>query len=142
MENIALVATKDAELTALARNTGAELSVVQGYFTAFVPFFDELGPLLEQAATCRDPDEARRHRLALKGLRVGAEKKRKELKEDSILRGKVIDGAAAIFVLALKPAEDAMDAIEKAEKLRHLTPPAFAEWLVGLARNARMVSKR
>ena len=111
------LATTDAALAKVVRETGAELSLVQNYFAAFAPHFDELAPIVEQAATCTDPVEARRCRIALRNLRCAAEKTRKGLKEESLLRGKVIDGASAIFVLALKPAEDAMDAIEKAEQI-------------------------
>jgi hypothetical protein len=48
---------------------------------------------------------ARETRLALKEIRVEAEKKRKALKEDSLRRGKAIDGMANIIKFLIEPIE-------------------------------------
>ena len=63
------------------------------------------------------PKAARTLRLALKDIRVSAEKTRKSLKEDSLRRGKAIDGINAILEIQLLPIEKAMEDIEKAEEI-------------------------
>lgn len=85
----------------------------------FDPHFAALAVAAEKARDVGDdPKKARLVRLELKNIRVAAEKVRKELKEDSLRRGKAIDGANNILLYALKPIESAMDDIEKAEERR------------------------
>lgn len=62
--------------------------------------------------------EARKIRLALKAERCEVEKIRKSLKEDSLRRGKAIDGYANVLKYMVEPVENRLEAIEKAEELR------------------------
>jgi len=54
----------------------------------------------------------------LKGVRVAAEKRRKELKADSLRMGKAIDGANNILLAIIVPIEKSLESIEKAEERR------------------------
>jgi hypothetical protein len=53
----------------------------------------------------REMKLARESRLALREIRVNAEKKRKQLKEDSLRRGKAIDGIANVLKELIEPIE-------------------------------------
>jgi hypothetical protein len=62
--------------------------------------------------------EAREMRLALKSLRVDAEKKRKALKEDALVMGRAIDGVNNLLLAAIQPLERHLEEQEKfAERL-------------------------
>lgn len=60
------------------------------------------------------PSEAREIRLAMVKVRTGSDKTRKELKADSLLRGKAIDGLHAMIELDATAIEKQMEDIEKA----------------------------
>ena len=63
---------------------------------------------------------ARDARLALKNIRVGADKTRKAMKEDSLRLGRAIDGAYNMLEHAIKPLETYLEDQEKiAERLEH-----------------------
>ena len=55
---------------------------------------------------------ARKTRLALRAIRVDVEKKRKELKEESLRTGKAIDGMANIVKFLIVPVEEKLQAQE------------------------------
>lgn len=57
--------------------------------------------------------EARTKRLALKNIRVDVEKKRKELKEDSLKVGRAIDSVARYVKDTIEPAEKYLESQEK-----------------------------
>lgn len=62
--------------------------------------------------------EAREMRLALKNIRVDAEKKRKALKEEALIMGRAIDGVNNLLLAAIKPLETHLEEQEKfAERL-------------------------
>lgn len=85
---------------------------------AFAVHFSAFDQLAEKARGVRfdQPNEARSVRLQLKAVRTAAERTRKMLKEDSLRRGKAIDGISAVLEYVLVPVEESMDAIEKAEE--------------------------
>ena len=85
---------------------------------AFSAHFAHFNDISKEATAVRpdEPAKARALRLALKNIRTASERTRKELKEDSLRRGKAIDGIHAVLEYALVPIEQAMDAIEKAER--------------------------
>jgi hypothetical protein len=56
---------------------------------------------------------ARESRLALREIRINAEAKRKELKEDSLRRGKAIDGIANVIKFLIEPVESYLLTQEK-----------------------------
>lgn len=64
------------------------------------------------------PKSAKQMRLALVKVRTATDKTRKELKEESLLRGKAIDGMAALITLKCKENESRLETIEKAEERR------------------------
>ena len=62
--------------------------------------------------------QAREMRLALKTIRVEAEKKRKALKEDALVMGRAIDGVNNLLLAAIQPLERHLEEQEKfAERL-------------------------
>ena len=62
--------------------------------------------------------QAREMRLALKNIRVEAEKKRKALKEDALVMGRAIDGVNNLLLAAIQPLERHLEEQEKfAERL-------------------------
>jgi hypothetical protein len=62
--------------------------------------------------------QAREMRLALKTIRVDAEKKRKALKEDALVMGRAIDGVNNLLLAAITPLERHLEEQEKfAERL-------------------------
>lgn len=87
-------------------------------WTAFAPHFKRFDELKASAAAVKPGNVkiARSIRLEVKSVRTAAEKTRKELKEDSLRTGKAIDAFNNILILDLKPVEDALEEIEKAEE--------------------------
>jgi hypothetical protein len=88
--------------------------------TAFRPFYEDLVrvmPEVEQVAD-GDVEGARRERLRLKSIRVGAEKARKMLKDGLLREGRAIDAVNKVLVEVLQPHEQRMDEVEKAEERR------------------------
>ena len=108
------------DIAQIATETGITEAGAASLWQGFAPHFQELTELTELAEVINDdePHAARTMRLKTKACRVVAEKKRKELKADSLRRGKAIDGFSRIFVYQAKAIEDKMEAIEKAEELR------------------------
>ena len=93
---------------------------------AFGAPFEEAGDILSSyhEIVVTDEDqfdlmaEARTQRLKLKEIRVSVEKRRKELKEDSLRTGKAIDGVAKFVKDAIEPAETYLEEQEKFGELR------------------------
>ena len=80
---------------------------------SFSGFFADAERLRSEAQAVTDPTEARHTRLRVKAVRVAAEKKRKELKGESLRVGKAIDGANNILLSLIVPIEAGLEAIEK-----------------------------
>jgi len=97
---------------------GLDLAAKNSLELAFAGFFETAAKWRDQAAAITDPKLARTARLELKNLRVAADKKRKELKEDSLRMGKAIDGANNILLSIIVPIERGLEDIEKAEERR------------------------
>ena len=93
-------------------NVGAEASLKLN--NSFSTFFEQANEWKEKAesinVTSADQVQemtiAREIRLALRGIRIDAEKKRKELKEASLREGKAIDGMANIIKFIIVPSEE------------------------------------
>jgi hypothetical protein len=67
--------------------------------------------------------QAREMRLALKNIRVDAEKRRKALKEDALVMGRAIDGVNNLLLAAIQPLERHLEEQEKfAERVRLSRP--------------------
>lgn len=93
---------------------------------AFGAPFEEAGEILATYQTIKVTKEddfatmakARSQRLSLKNIRVEVEKKRKELKEDSLRVGKAIDSVARFVKETIEPAESYLEAQEKFAEIK------------------------
>lgn len=93
---------------------------------AFGAPFEEAGKILAEYQTIVVTEEdqfdlmadARSKRLALKNIRVDVEKKRKELKEDSLRTGRAIDSVAKFVKEIIEPAEKYLEEQEKFAEIR------------------------
>lgn len=109
------------ELTNLIQANSLEAVTAESLKIAFEPFFEKVSEWKEKAnslvVTSADQKaemkEAREGRLALKEIRVAAEKTRKALKEDSLKKGKVIDAAYSLIENQIKPLEAHLELQEK-----------------------------
>lgn len=93
---------------------------------AFMPYFERAAEWREKAMGIKvtslnqkkEMQTAREARLALKDIRVNAEKTRVKLKEDSLRTGKAIDGMANVIKFLIAPIEEHLEDQEKfAERL-------------------------
>lgn len=88
---------------------------------AFLPFLQQAENMKEQALSINvtsvdqvdDIKRAREMRLTLKNIRVDCEKVRKTHKEESLRKGKAIDGLANIIKYIITPLEEHLDDQEK-----------------------------
>lgn len=95
-------------------DSGLEIASMTALKELFEPFFIQAEDWRQKALACKvtDPNDkrgmkfARESRLALREIRITVEKRRKEAKEDSLRRGKAIDGMANIFKAAVEPIEE------------------------------------
>lgn len=93
---------------------------------AFGAPFTEAGEILTdyKAIVVTDEEDfetmavARTKRLKLKEIRVGVEKKRKELKEDSLRTGRAIDSVAKFVKENIEPAEEHLELQEKFAEIK------------------------
>ncbi len=85
---------------------------------AYAPHWQAFEALVASSRDIRpdEPKKAKAARLAFKQVRCAAENTRKQLKEDSLRRGKAIDGIYNVLEFALAPCEAAMLEIEEAEE--------------------------
>lgn len=110
-----------SELAVVIRDSQIAPDDAQSLLAAFQPSFMAAKELVNQAAVVTVTDAtqvteikaSRALRLKLREVRVEAEKVRKALKEDSLRRGKAIDGMNNILLMLIKPAEDRLEAQEK-----------------------------
>jgi hypothetical protein len=103
-------------LKAKARELALPDSLAGDLLAAYAPYAIAGGEIRARiaAADTVTPALARDFRLAMVKVRTASDKKRKELKADSLLRGKAIDGLHAMIELEASAVERVMDEIEKA----------------------------
>jgi hypothetical protein len=103
-------------LRAKARELALPDSLAGDLLAAYAPFAIAGAEIKKQiaAAGAVTPALAREMRLAMVKVRTASDKKRKELKADSLLRGKAIDGMHAMIELGATDVERAMEDIEQA----------------------------
>jgi hypothetical protein len=103
-------------LRAKARELALPDSLAGDLLAAYAPYAVAGGEIKTRIAATDTvtPALARDFRLAMVKVRTASDKKRKELKADSLLRGKAIDGLHAMIELEASAVERAMDEIEKA----------------------------
>lgn len=81
----------------------------------FLPFFVELSKLSKMAGVELSPKAAREARIAVKNVRCAAEKKREELKQESLRSGRAIDGVNKLLLSFAAPLEKSFEDMELAE---------------------------
>jgi hypothetical protein len=105
--------TKQLAPLALRLDEGLEPATAQSLREAFESFFTQADEWRNKALSIQitRPDQfremklARETRLALREIRINAEKTRKRLKEDSLRKGKAIDGIYNMLAFAVEPLE-------------------------------------
>lgn len=116
--------TEEQKFTDLANiivGSGVEQSTATSLKESFEPFYLQAKEWEGKAKELVVTDisqvdlmkDARKARLALKDIRVNVEKRRKELKEDSLKLGKAIDSAANLLKGLIEPIEAHLDEQEK-----------------------------
>ncbi len=103
-------------LRAKARELALPDSLASDLLSAYAPFAIAGGEVKQRIKETGilTPELARSFRLAMAKVRTGSDKRRKELKADSLMRGKAIDGLHAMIELEATNVERAMDEVEKA----------------------------
>jgi hypothetical protein len=109
---------KEIKMEIVPQELGLDKPSTLSLETAFAGFFKDAEEWKGKAEIITDPKDARTARLELKSLRVSAEKRRKELKADSLRMGKAIDGANNILLAIIVPIEKGLESIERAEERR------------------------
>jgi hypothetical protein len=115
--------TLDAETGAIVLQVpeGLEPATEKSLKETFLTYFEQAEEwrskaLAIQVANVDDKESmkaAKAARLELKSIRCAAENARKKLKEDSLRKGRAIDGIYNMLEFAIKPLEDHLEAQEK-----------------------------
>ena len=108
MEKITII-----DLTRVGHREKIEPEQIDALQSSFMPFFQQAIEWKEKAMAIKVTNagqkeamkDARTARLALKGIRVDTEKRRKEMKEESLRKGKTIDGMANVIFYLIEPIE-------------------------------------
>jgi hypothetical protein len=114
----------DNKALEVIKESGVEQQTAKMLQESFSPFFDEAGKVIEESKLIvvtdisqkDDMAKAREMRLILKNARVSADKKRKELKEDSLRYGKAVQGIYNVLDYLIVPAEKYLEDQEKFEE--------------------------
>ena len=114
----------DNKALEVIKESGVEQQTAKMLQESFSPFFDEAGKVIEESKLIivtdvsqkDDMAKAREMRLILKNARVSADKKRKELKEDSMRYGKAVQGIYNVLDFLIVPAEKYLEEQEKFEE--------------------------
>lgn len=108
------------ELAVVLSQNGLSAEKESSLLAVFAPMFQQAETLASEAALIKvkDADDkksmeaAREMRLKLRKVRVTVENNRKSLKEDSLRKGKAIDGMANIVKFLVEPIEERLQAEE------------------------------
>jgi len=111
----------NTSLIEIVEQSGLEKTQAQTILDKFTEFFDKAKVweakarkiVVTEETQVSVMKEAREARLALKEIRVEAEKVRKELKERSVREGKAIDGIANVIKALVVPIEEYLEKQEK-----------------------------
>lgn len=101
------------ELVKVVETSGVEAQTATTLKEKFLPFFEQAEEwkrkaealVVTDASQVHDMKMARTARLALKEIRVNADKTRKELKEDSLRYGKAVQGVYNVIEYLIAPIE-------------------------------------
>ena len=117
--------TQENALVIQIEQNGLSAETTKSLKECFMPFYEKAEEWKSKAESLvvtdvsqtKEMGEARTARLALKEIRVNVEKKRKELKEDSLKKGQAIDKVAGMLKSLIEPIETHLENQEKfAEK--------------------------
>lgn len=114
------------ELQVILDEQGVSDKGAQELVEAFGGPFNEVGEILANYETIKVTDvaqveemkKARDYRLQLKNARTTVERKRKELKEDSLKKGRAIDAVARFVKETIEPAEKYLEEQEKFRQIQ------------------------
>jgi hypothetical protein len=87
----------------------------QSIEAAFMPFFVQAKKAQLELSAITSPKIARAARLEVRGIRIAAENKRKELNEDAKIRTNAINWANKLLLSIVEPLETSLEDIELAE---------------------------
>lgn len=112
---------KNNELVKVIIESGVEQSTASVLKEKFLPFFDQAEAweakakmlVVTDVKQIREMKMAREARLALKEIRVNADKTRKTLKEDSLRYGKAVQGVYNVIEYLIAPIEKHLEQQEK-----------------------------
>ena len=107
-------------------SSGLEQSTITTLKERFLPFYEQVETWKERAATLKVTDAsqtremkmAREASLALRAIRVEADKTRKALKEDSIRYGRAVQGVYNVIEYLIKPIEEHLQVQEDFVKIQ------------------------
>lgn len=113
------------ELALLVEKSGLETETAKSLQETFQTFLDQANQWKAKAGALvvtdvnqkREMQEARVARLALRDIRIKVEGRRKELKEDSLRKGKAIDSVANLLKGLIEPIEEHLEKQEKFAEL-------------------------
>lgn len=109
------------ELVVIVDQLGLEPETSKSLQEVFLPFYQQAlewktkseSLVVTDVTQVREMKMAREARLAMKDIRVNVEKRRKELKEDSLRKGKAIDSVANLLKGLIEPIEEHLEKQEK-----------------------------
>ncbi len=102
------------QLAVIAQQNGLATESATALIQSFSPLFAKAEALVQQAMMIEVTDptqvtqikQARAMRLELRTIRIAAENARKSLKEESLRRGKAVDGVANVIKFMIEPVEE------------------------------------
>lgn len=108
------MSNKQLQVLDVIESAGLEKDTTQTLRQKFLPFWEQAekwrdiaeGLVVTDASQTREMKMAREARLALRAIRVEADKTRKALKEDSIRYGKAVQGVYNVIEYLIKPIEE------------------------------------
>jgi hypothetical protein len=117
--------TQSTELIRVVESSGVEQQTANLLIEKFVPFFENAkvwrekaeGLVVTSITQKREMQEARLARLALRDIRIQADKTRKILKEDSNRYGKAVQGVYNVIESVIVPIEEHLEKQERFEQI-------------------------
>lgn len=108
------MSNKQLQVLDVIESAGLEQDTTQTLKQKFLPFWEQAekwrgmaeGLVVTDESQTREMKMAREARLALRAIRVDADKTRKALKEDSIRYGKAVQGVYNVIEYLIKPIEE------------------------------------
>ncbi|MEI8111135.1 MAG: hypothetical protein WCH59_09115 [Chitinophagia bacterium] len=116
------------ELSLVVSETAVDTEIQQMLIERFTPFLEQASEWKQRAESLvvtdiiqvREMKMAREARLALREIRLAADKTRKELKEDSLRYGRAVQGVYNVIEAVISPIEKHLEEQEKFKELYEL----------------------